>query len=670
MNRSHPEFFWVAVDIYQNFGYNTISFYNLMKNRESYTMDYKIKIDTLYNKIHEANDSYYNGTQIMTDEEFDSMMRELRKLEQQHPEIRSENSPTQTIGSDHARGFDVVRHEYPMRSMQDIFTFDELLNFVDKHKEKFVTEPKIDGLSLQLTYQSGKLLLAATRGNGIIGDNVTENAKRILDIPHQIPVKQKVVVRGEVYISKKDFEQLNENNQFANARNAAVGSLKSKDPEVVAQRKLRFLAFQFENAEEFGIYTHSESLKMLSQIGITVVPVLYEDVINAVMSIGEYRDRYPYCIDGAAIKIDDLKIQRQLGSSAKYPRWMVAFKYPAEVVNTTIRNVKYQIGRTGVITPVAIFDPISICDTTVERATLHNENFMSLLDMHEHDTISVSKAGDIIPQVVGITPAKDRGKRFLFPQNCPFCGSRLERRDTRWVCDNKNCTERRKRQLIYLVSKSGLDIKGYGEAIISQLVDRGHVWEMSDVFTVTKDTLLTLDGVGNGKATNIINAIRESKKQTLDRVICALGIDGVGPVIAKRLSESLQTLDSFSNATLPMLREIDNIGDCVANNTYSFLKDENNQEFLKFLKDFVVIDQNVMSSNKLSGKRFAITGTFEISRKDIANLIESSGGVVSGSVSKNCNYLIAGKNAGSKLKKAEELGVEIVSLEWLQKQLK
>ena len=524
-----------------------------MKNRESYTMDYKIKIDTLYNKIHEANDSYYNGTQIMTDEEFDSMMRELRKLEQQHPEIKSENSPTQTIGSDHARGFDVVRHEYPMRSMQDIFTFDELLNFVDKHKEKFVTEPKIDGLSLQLTYQSGKLLLAATRGNGIIGDNVTENAKRILDIPHQIPVKQKVVVRGEVYISKKDFEQLNENNQFANARNAAVGSLKSKDPEVVSQRKLRFLAFQFENAEEFGIYTHSESLKMLSQIGITVVPVLHEDVINAVMSIGEYRDRYPYCIDGAAIKIDDLKIQRQLGSSAKYPRWMVAFKYPAEVVNTTIRNVKYQIGRTGVITPVAIFDPISICDTTVERATLHNENFMSLLDMHEHDTISVSKAGDIIPQVVGITPAKDRGKKFLFPQNCPFCGSRLERRDTRWVCDNKNCTERRKRQFIYLVSKNGLDIKGYGEAIISQLVDRGHVWEMSDVFTVTKDTLLTLDGVGNGKATNIINAIRESKKQTLDRVICALGIDGVGPVIAKRLSESLQTLDSFSNATLPML---------------------------------------------------------------------------------------------------------------------
>ena len=224
--------------------------------------------------------------------------------------------------------------------------------------------------------------------------------------------------------------------------------------------------------------------------------------------------------------------------------------------------------------------------------------------------------------------------------------------------------------MIYLVSKSGLDIKGYGEAIISQLVDRGHVWEMSDVLTVTKDTLLALDGVGNGKATNIINAIRESKKQTLDRVICALGIDGVGPVIAKRLSESLQTLDSFSNATLPMLREIDNIGDCVANSTYSFLKDEKNQEFLKFLKDFVVIDQSVMSSNKLSGKRFAITGTFEIARKDIANLIESSGGVVSGSVSKNCNYLIAGKNAGSKIKKAEELGVEIVSLEWLQKQLK
>lgn len=633
-------------------------------------MDYKIKIDTLRNKIQKANDAYYNGVQIMPDAEFDSMMRELRKLEQQHPNMKSEGSPTQTIGRDHTRGFAVVRHEYPMRSMKDVFTFDEVINFIGKHREKFVTEPKIDGLSLQLTYQSGTLILAATRGNGFEGDDVTENAMRILDIPHQIPLNQKVIVRGEVYISKADFSQLNEENHFANARNAAAGSLKSKDPEVVVQRKLRFLAFQFENAEDFGIDAHSTSLIRLSQIGFNVVPVLHMETIDAVMLIGKQREEYPYGIDGAAIKIDDLAIQRKLGTSEKYPRWMIAFKYPAEVVDTTLRGVKYQIGRTGVITPVAIFDPVSVCDTTVEKATLHNENFMNALDMHENDTVSISKAGDIIPQVVGITPAKDRGNKILFPQNCPFCGSRLVRRDTKWICDNNNCTERRKRQLIYLASKSGLNIKGYGEAIISQLVDRGYVWEMSDVLTVTRDTLLTLDGVGNGKATNIINAIRAAKKQPLDRVICALGIDGVGPVVAKRLSESLQTLDSFLNVTLPMLNKIDNVGDFVANNIYSFLNDENNQEFLRFLKDFIVIDQNVMGSNKLSGKRFAITGTFEITRKDIVDLIESSGGAVSGSVSKNCNYLIAGENAGSKLKKAEGLGIEIVSLEWLREQLK
>lgn len=633
-------------------------------------MDKRIKINTLYNKIAQANDAYYNGTQIMTDAEFDSMMRELRKLEQKYPNLRLQESPTETIGKDHAGGFDVVRHEYPMRSMQDVFTFDEVINFIGKHQAKFVTEPKIDGLSLQLTYQSGTLILAATRGNGFEGDNVTENAMRILDVPHQIPLKQKVIVRGEVYISKEDFSQLNEENHFANARNAAAGSLKSKDPAVVAQRKLRFLAFQFENAEDFGIDAHSTSLVRLSQMGFNVVPVLHMETIDAVMLIGKQREEYPYGIDGAAIKIDDLAIQKKLGTSEKYPRWMIAFKYPAEVVDTTLRGVKYQIGRTGVITPVAIFDPVSVCDTMVEKATLHNENFMSLLDMHEHDIISVSKAGDIIPQVVGITPAKDRGSKFLFPQNCPFCGSRLVRRETKWICDNNNCTERRKRQLIYLVSKSGLNIKGYGEAIISQLVDRGHVWEMSDVLTVTKDTLLTLDGVGDGKATNIINAIRAAKKQPLDRVICALGIDGVGPVVAKRLSESLQTLDSFSSVTLPMLHEIDNVGDCVANNIHLFLQDKQKQEFLGFLKDFLVIDKNVMSSDKLAGKRFAITGSFAIPRKDIVSLIENSGGVVSGSVSKKCDYLVTGTNAGSKLAKAEELGIVIVSLEWLQEQLR
>lgn len=624
------------------------------------------KIKALTEKLIKASDGYYNNTPIMTDAEFDTLMHRLEKLEAKNPELVNPNSPSKKVGADHQKGFATIKHKYPMKSMRDVFTIEDVEEFAKKQECKIVVEPKIDGLSLQLTYLNGILKTAATRGDGTQGDDVTENARNIKSIPKTIGIQGELIVRGEVYISKKDFKLLSYQG-FSNARNAASGTLKTKDPRVVKERKLRFMAFQFENALDYKIKNHAESLEFLKGLKFKTVPIFEStNPVQSVLQIGEQRDGFSYNIDGAAIKVDDILKEQELGETDKYPRWMIAFKYPAEIMTTELGYVDYQMGRTGVITPVAMFNPVMLCGTTVSKATLNNKEFINILDLHIGDELSVSKAGDIIPQILG---AK-RGKRDLgkveFPDECPYCKKPLTKMGAKYFCTNDMCTEKRKKILTYFVSKSGLDIKGYGATIVSKLVDAGYVWEVSDLLAVTREQLLTLDNVAEKKADEILQGIENARHQKLNKVICALGIEGVGSVVAKRLSESLRTIDELLDVNFNTLRSTSNVGDSVANKIVEFLEQEKNQKLIRFLKEFLIFDEPLKTSEVFAGKQFCITGSFDKNRKEIAELIEQNGGNVSGSVSGKCDYLVTGEKAGSKLKKAQKLGVEVVDLKWIE----
>lgn len=633
-------------------------------------MNAQAEMKELYDLLDKANKAYYNGNEsIISDAEYDYKIGVLRNLEAEHPEFARADSPTIMVGGEASSSFEKVTHPFQMLSMKDVFAYKDVEQFVSKHKDVII-EPKIDGLSLQVEYQDGQLIRAATRGDGLVGEDVTVNAKGIIDLPQRLTgdPEGSVVVRGEVYMSKVDFELINQNieteNKLRNARNAASGTLRQHDPSIVRKRRLRFFAFQLEGAQEHGFQNEIETLAWLKRLGFCVVPVYTDDPIRAIERIGEQRDRLPYDIDGAAVKVNSLVEQEKLGCTTKFPRWSVAFKYPVKAETAVLKEVRYQVGRSGVITPVAIFDPVFLCGTVVQKATLHNEAFMQELNLHENDVLSISKAGDIIPEVIAAQRGAS-GNPIQFIQHCPECGNRLVKNGAKYFCVNPYCKTQNLMKINFWCSKQGLDIQTLSAQTILKFMDAGFVVDIVSLYSLTKSQITVLDGIGSSRADTILKAIERSKVAPLDAVIAALGIDGVGRVMSKRLAEHYQTWDAFLNSKT----YVSVVGELLSQKIVDYLKDPYNWGLLNFISDQMTVTPIGVARGILDGKQFCITGTLPVARKSVVDLVEKAGGICSNRLTKKTNFLIAGSGGGKKISDAERYGVQIISYDDLMAML-
>lgn len=627
------------------------------------------KIKALVSELNAATYAYYNqDDSIMSDQEFDKKMRELKKLESEHPEYVLPNSPTKIVGG--TATFAPTEHEYKMLSLKDVFNLEDIDIFVEQHKTQYVVEPKIDGLSMQVEYCNGELIMAATRGDGKIGDDVTENAKCIVDLPLTLVgdnIPSKVIVRGEVYLRDLDFEELNKvqkrsgEKQFANPRNAASGTLRQKSTQVVRNRRLRFFAFTLENAVE-SFKTQTEALQWLDKIGFNVVESIPTYNPRPIIEkIGRKRGLLPFGIDGVAIKINDLTLQQKIGNTAKYPKWAVAYKFPAQTADTTLRNVIYQTGRTGKITPVAVFDVVSLCGTRVQHATLHNAEYMDAFNLHEGDVLTIYKAGDIIPEVRSARRGVN-GKKIIFPTTCPSCGNELVYRKG-YFCENIMCPAQNLRRIKHFVSKDALNIQGCGEQTIIKLLDAGIINEAIDLYCLTKEDILVIEGYSEVSAIKLLEGIEASKCAKLDRVIYALGINGVGSTIATNIAERFKSFSAFCKAKKDDLNSIQLVGDVVSDNVIQFMMHPSNQKLINYILGNFQIEWDKQKEDlPLMGKVFVITGTHEMPRKYIQQIIIDNGGRIGNAVTGKTNYLVAGENAGKKLQDAQANGVEIINL--------
>lgn len=632
----------------------------------------KQKIKALVDELNAATYAYYNqDDSIMSDQEFDKKMTELKKLESAYPEYVIPNSPTKIVGG--TATFAPTEHEYKMLSLKDIFDLEDVDDFVKQHTTQYVVEPKIDGLSMQVEYCNGELIMAATRGDGRVGDDVTENAKCIVDLPLTLAgdnIPSKVVVRGEVYLRNSDFEELNkvqkqnDEKQFANPRNAASGTLRQKSTQVVRNRRLRFFAFTLENAVEL-FKTQTEALRWLGKIGFNVVESIPTcDPRPIIEKIGRQRGLLPFGIDGVAIKINDLTLQQKIGNTAKYPKWAVAYKFPAQTVDTMLKKVIYQTGRTGKITPVAAFAAVSLCGTRVQHATLHNAEYMASFNLHEGDILTIYKAGDIIPEVRSARRGAN-GKKIIFPTTCPSCGSELVYRKG-YFCENIMCPAQNLRRIKHFVSKDALNIQGCGEQTIIKLLDARIINEAIDLYRLTKEDILVIDGYSEVSAVKLLEGIEGSKRAKLDRVIYALGINGVGLTTAMNIAERFKSFSAFCKAKKDDLNSIQLVGNIVSDNVIQFMMHPSNQKLIDYILDNFQVEWDKQKEElPLMGKVFVVTGTHEMPRKDIQQIIVNNGGRVGNSVTKKTNYLVVGENAGKKLQDAQANGVEVISLHGL-----
>lgn len=650
----------------------------------------KKRVKELRETIEYHNKKYYDDDEPeISDFEYDMLSNELKNLEKQYPELITKDSNTQKVGGHVKKGFKEVEHEVPLQSLQDIFDFDELIEFDNRIKKqseelnkptKYVVETKIDGLSAALKYENGILVEGATRGNGLIGEDVTENIKTIKTIPHKLKEPINITVRGEVFISKKDFEKMNEervlNEQplFANARNAAAGSLRQLDSNITASRPLDIYIFNVQKIEGKEFNSHYEELLYLEELGFNVNPVkipcdTLEEAINAINKIGEDREDLTFGIDGAVVKVDNLSLREDLGTTAKTPRWAIAYKYPPERKETILKDIVCQVGRTGAITPMAILEPISVAGSTISKTTLHNEDFIKEKDLRIGDTVVIQKAGDVIPEIVEVKKEKRTGseKAFNMPTTCPVCGAMAVREEGESAirCTGIECPAKLVRNIIHFVSKEGMDIDGLGENLVEQFIDKGLIENIADIYTLTFEDIASLKKNGTKFAENLINAIQDSKNRPFYKLITALGIRHIGTKSAKTIAKHFKTIENLMNAEIEEIAELDDIGQIMAQSIYQFFKQDQTIDLINKLRDAGVNmreEQNETGDTRFEGLTFVLTGSLEnYTREQAGEIIEKFGGKVSSSVSKKTNYVLAGEEAGSKLTKAQSLGVNIIT---------
>lgn len=645
-----------------------------------------------------AKKYYDDDNPEISDFEYDMLMLELRNLENEYPEFITKDSLTQKVGGTVKEGFDKVTHIVPLQSLQDVFDFDSIYSFDEKMQQiakqknkelKYVVETKIDGLSVSLEYENGKFIRGATRGNGLEGEDITANLKTIKSIPQELKEPINIIVRGEVFIGTKEFEALNEKREledeplFANARNAAAGSLRQLDSSIVAERPLDIFIFNVQKSDDIEFKSHHESLVYLEELGFNVNPVKIlcsnmEEVIAAIEKIGEDRPDLSFGIDGAVLKVDDLDLRKVIGQTAKVPKWAVAYKYPPEKKETILKDIICQVGRTGVITPLAIVEPVVVSGSTISKTTLHNEDFIKEKDLKIGDHIYIQKAGDVIPEVVGVIKEKRTGKekKFEMPKFCPVCGAEVVREfgEAAVKCIGIECPARILRNIAHFASREAMNIEGLGEAILEQLIDRKLIENISDLYYLKLDDIASLKKDGKKFAGNLIDAINRSKENDLDRLICGLGIKNVGSKLAKVLAKRFKSMDNLINASIINLNSIEEVGEIIADNIYSFFRQEQTIDLINKLKaanvnmDYLKEDTE---DERFYGKVFVLTGTLEkYTRDEASEIIEKFGGKTSSSVSKKTDFVLAGDDAGSKLRKANELGVKVITEEEFEEMIK
>ena len=685
----------------------------------------KERIEELRKQVEYHAKKYYDEDKPeISDFEYDMLMVELRNLENQYPELKSKDSLTQKVGGHVKEGFQKVTHEVPLQSLQDVFSIEEVEDFDKRMQEKakennieeakYVVETKIDGLSAALEYKQGKFVRGATRGNGLVGEDVTNNLKTIKTIPKEIKDKIDITVRGEVFISKSDFEKMNQEREeneeelFANARNAAAGSLRQLDSKITSKRPLDIYIFNVQKIEGKEFNSHYEELEYLNDLGFNVNPVrIYckniEEVKKAIEEIGEMRETLTFGIDGAVVKIDNLKFREILGTTAKTPRWAVAYKYPPEKKETILKDIICQVGRTGVITPMAILEPVKVAGSTVSKTTLHNEDFIKQKELKIGDTVVIQKAGDVIPEIVEVKKEKRTGKEkdfempkvcpvcgapvvreertgneieFEMPRTCPVCGAEAVREEGEAAvrCTGIECPAKLFRNLVHFVSREAMNIDGLGENIISQFLDKGLIKDISDIYKLTFEDIASLKKNGQKFAQNLIDSINKSKENDLYRLITALGIRHVGAKASKLLARKYKTIDNLMEASFEDLSMINDIGPIVANSIREFFVLDQTIDLINKLKELGVNTKSLeedVDDNRFEGKTFVLTGSLEdFTRGEASNIIEKYGGQTSGTVSKKTDYVLAGEEAGSKLTKAQSLGVTIISEEEFKNMIK
>ncbi len=645
----------------------------------------------LRGKLEKANHSYYDlDSPILEDDEYDALMRELRGIEQEFPELMTADSPTQRVGGTAANTFEKVPHTVQMGSLQDVFSTEEVQDFLNRMAEQgaheFTVEPKIDGLSVSLEYENGVLVRGSTRGDGFIGEDITANIKTIRTVPLSLPEKLPLLeVRGEVYMPKRSFAALcaeqeqNGEPLPKNPRNAAAGSLRQKDSRVTARRKLDIFCFNIQRAEGREFATHSESLEYLRSQGFHVIPDYRvcsdsSDILEKIGSIGGGRTSLPFDIDGAVVKVNDIALRGEIGATAKVPKWAVAFKYPPEERITTLNSIEINVGRTGALTPVAVFDPVQLAGTTVSRAILHNQDIISEKDIRVGDKIAVRKAGDIIPEVVRSVSHADGAEPYFIPHICPICGAEAVRDEDEAVirCQNIDCPAQLLRSVEHFASRNAMNIDGLGEAVAEQLIGAELVRTVADLYTLDIQSLTTLERFGSKSAENLLTSIERSKSNELDRLVFALGIRGIGQRSAQLLCARFGSMDAIMAASAEDIAQIDGFGDILAETVYSAMREPHRIALINRLKEYglnmTYSDSRV--SDIFAGKTFVITGTLPTLKRDEAKaLIEKHGGKCSGSVSKKTSYVLAGEEAGSKLTKANELGITVISEQQLMEML-
>lgn len=648
-------------------------------------MDELFELETLREELIQAGYEYYVlDAPTMSDYDYDHKLRRLEELEAAHPEAITPDSPTQRVGGEALESFSQVEHQVPLESLQDVFDFDELRAFDQRVKSivpkvEYVVEPKVDGLSVALEYKNGLFVRGATRGDGRVGEDVSENLRTIKSIPIRIPdAPAHLIVRGEVFMPKRVFHQLNEERErrgeqlFANPRNAAAGSMRQLDSKITASRKLDILVFNIQTVEEVEFQSHAETLKYLEQKGFKVIPHYtcseIESVTKHIAEIGENREAYQFDIDGAVIKVNSLKQRVQLGSTAKFPRWAAAYKYPPEVKPSKLIDIVVQVGRTGVLTPKAVLEPVRLAGTTVTNATLHNQDFISEKDIRIGDTVLVRKAGEIIPEVLSVVMDKrpDDALPYHLPDFCPVCGAPVKRDEdgAHIRCTGAECPAQLLRNLSHFASRDAMDIEGLGIAVVENLVQANLVHSPGDLYFLNEDDVAKLDRMGPKSAQNLLAAIERSKEQDLSRLIYAFGIRQVGQKAGKILATHFKTLDGLLNATEEELTSINDIGGITAKSLLEWASNPQSRHLIGRLKEagvnMTAAEQG--SDQRFSGMTFVLTGALErFTRDEASAMIEARGGKSSGSVSKKTTYVVAGEAAGSKLRKAQELGIPVLT---------
>lgn len=643
------------------------------------------RVKELREKLNYHNYRYYIlDKPEISDYEYDMMMRDLMEIEEKHPELRTPDSPTQRIGGEPIKEFEPFTHIVIMQSLADAFSEGELRDFDRRVRQQvgnaeYVVEFKIDGLSVELIYENGIFTIGSTRGDGVIGENVTQNLKTIKSIPLRLKNNLNLIVRGEVFMPRVAFERLNNERElngeslFANPRNAAAGSLRQLNPKITAKRDLDIFIFNLQQIDGIEFKTHIESLEFLKDQGFKVSPHLKEcenidEAIKDVNYIGTIRDSLSFDIDGAVIKVNDLDKREILGSTIKVPRWAIAFKYPAERQKTKVKDIIVQVGRTGALTPTAILDPVKVAGSIVSRATLHNEDYIKEKDIKIGDTVIIQKAGEIIPEVVEIVKEKRTGneKSFVMPKRCPACGALTIRLPGESVtrCTGLNCPAQLRREIIHFASKDAMDIDGLGPAVISQLLEKKLIHNIADLYYLKYDDIIKLERMGDKSVKNLLHSIEDSKSRDLDRLIYGLGIELIGSKASSILASHFKTIDSVEVATYEELVDIEEFGHKMADSIIAFFKEKQNLEIIKKLKDAGVntVKLEEKKFDKVfDGLTFVLTGVLDnYTRDDAKELIEQRGGKVTSSVSKKTSYVIVGKDPGSKYEKALKLGIKMI----------